>query len=351
VSVTDERTMRAMVLAQWSGEPELLSVPIPSPGPGEVLVRVVACGAGLTLMNIRRGVLGGHTPRIMGHEFGGVIERLGEGVGAWEVGQRVTASFYLICGHCRSCRAGRDNLCEQMEGVLGAALDGAFAEFVVVRERNLVAVPDEVELAVAGVVSDAVATPFHAAHARARLVPGERVGVIGAGGGVGIHMVEMARAFGASVVAIERDAAKLARLAELGGLEAIVGAPAELSPAELVERAGGPLDAVFDTVGAPQTLRLGLSSLGRGGRLVIIGVHPGGVDGGESIEMIHGERAILGTRYASRSDIARALDLVAQGRVRVHIGARFPLERLGDAFAAIQGSEVFGRIVIDVAQG
>jgi len=211
-------------------------------------------------------------------------------------------------------------------------------------------VPDDVELAVAGVVSDAVATPFHAAHARARLVPGERVGVIGAGGGVGIHMVEMARAFGASVVAIERDAAKLARLAELGGLEAIVGAPAELSPAELVERAGGPLDAVFDTVGAPQTLRLGLSSLGRGGRLVIIGVHPGGVDGVGSIEMIDGERAILGTRYASRSDIARALELVARGRVRVHIGARFPLERLGDAFAAIQGSEVFGRIVIDVAQ-
>ncbi len=331
----------------------MLSVPIPRPGPGEVLVRVVACGSGVTLMNIRRGVLGGGTPRSMGHERGGVIERLGEGVGAWQVGQQGDPATLLPYLRVLPvvARARRDNLCEHMEGVLGAALDGAFAEFVVVRERNLVAVPDDVELAAAGVVSDAVATPFHAAQARARLVPGERVGVIGAGGGVGIHMVEMARAFGASVVAIERDAAKLARLAELGGFEAIVGAPADLSSAELVERAGGPLDAVFDTVGAPQTLRLGLSSLGRGGRLVIIGVHPGGVDGVGSIEMIDGERAILGTRYASRSDIARALELVAQGRVAVHIGARFPLERLGDAFAAIQASEVFGRIfVIDVAQ-
>ena len=81
----------------------------------------------------------------------------------------------------------------------------------------------------------------------------------------------------------------------------------------------------------------------------MIGVHPGGLDGVGSIEMIDGEKAILGTRYASRSDIARALELVEHGRVRVHVGARFPLERLGDAFAAIQGGVVFGRIVIDVA--
>ena len=113
-----------------------------------------------------------------------------------------------------------------MQGVLGAARDGAFAEFVVLPERNLVAVPDGLDLAVAGVVSDAVATPFHAAHARARLVPGERVAVIGAGGGVGVHMVGMAQAFGALVVAVERAPAKLARLAELGGLEAIVPATA-----------------------------------------------------------------------------------------------------------------------------
>jgi D-arabinose 1-dehydrogenase-like Zn-dependent alcohol dehydrogenase len=343
-----ERGMRAMVVPEWSADAELRTLPVPTPGRAEVLVRVVACGAGLTLMNIGRGVLGGETPRVMGHEIGGVVEALGDDVTAWRVGQRVTSTFYLICGRCRWCVAGRDNLCENMEGVIGAACDGAFAEFVVLRERNLVAVPDTVDLATAGVASDAVATPFHAAYTRARLVPGERVGVIGAGGGVGVHMVGMAQAFGAAVVAIEREPAKLARLRELAGLEAVVTSSGELSAAELIEQAGGPLDAIFDTVSSPDTMRLGLSALGPGGRLVIIGAGPGKLDGLGSIEMIDGEKAILGTRYAARSEIVRALDLVAQGRVSVQLGARFPLERLNDAFAAIAGNEVFGRIVIDV---
>ena len=339
--------MRAMVLRAWGGELELERRPVPQPGPGEALVRVVACGAGLTLMHIRAGVLGGTPPVVMGHEFGGTVEAVGDGVEEWAAGDRVTASFNRFCGVCRWCASGRETLCERHGGFIGAAVDGAFADYVAVPARNLVAVPDAVDLRLAGVISDAVATPYHAARERARTVPGHRVAVLGAGGGVGVHMVGMAQAFGADVIAVERDPAKLARLRELG--VDVLDASGGATPDALVEAAGGELDAVFDMVSTQETFQLGVDSLGRGGTFVVVGAHPGTLGGLSSIDFINKEKTVTGSRNVTRAEIRQTLELVADGRVPVHVGAAFALEELDAAFQAIADNAVFGRIVIDVS--
>jgi propanol-preferring alcohol dehydrogenase len=339
--------MQAMVLPEWGGEFVAETRPVPTPGPGEVLVRVVACGAGLTLQNVRAGLLGGEAPRIMGHELGGVVAELGAGVGGWHVGDRVTATFNLICGRCRWCASGREPLCEHHAGYIGAAVDGAFAEYAVVPAHNLVAVPSGVDLRLAGVISDAVATPYHAARERARVIPGQRVAVLGAGGGVGVHMVGMARAFGGDVTAVERDPAKAERLEELGLGRVVRVADGQTAEA-LLDSVGGEFDVVFDCFSSAATFQLGLNSLGRGGTLVIIGARTDVLGGIGSIDMINKEKAIVASRNVTRAEIRETLELVAEGRVPVHVGASYPLERLSEAFEAIAANAVFGRIVIDI---
>jgi D-arabinose 1-dehydrogenase-like Zn-dependent alcohol dehydrogenase len=347
--------MRAMVLETFGGALTLETRPVPEPGAGEVLVRVVACGAGLTLESIRLGHLGGSTPRIMGHEYAGTIAALGVGVEGWQQGDTVTGSFYLFCGNCIMCASGHETLCLNNKGNIGAKIDGAFADYVVVPARNLVRLPTGIVLREAGIIADAVATPYHIARERARIVAGQRVAVIGAGGGVGVHMLQVAKAFGAFVIAVERDAEKLRRLQDFA-IDALIDASSESWQSSLEQAANGQLDVCIDFVGSPETTGKGLAALGRGGIFVIAGSMPhlrsdkSAVISAAPMYMVNKELSILGTRYATRAEIARALELVRDGKVKPIIGAAFPLEQTGAAFEAIRQNQVFGRILIDCAR-
>ncbi len=344
--------MRAMVLEAFGGTLKLETRPVPEPGPGEVLVRVVACGAGLTLESIRLGHLGGSTPRILGHEYSGTIVALGVGVEGWQEGDPVTGSFYLFCGNCVMCASGRETLCLNNKGNIGAKIDGAFADYVVVPARNLVRIPTGVVLREAGIIADAVATPYHIARERARIVAGQRVAVIGAGGGVGIHMLQVAKVFGAFVIAVERDAEKLRRLQDFAP-DALIDASEPDWQTSLSQVAEGQLDVCIDFVGSPETTGRGLAALGRGGTFVIAGSMPhlrsdkNAVISAAPMYMVNKELSILGTRYATRAEIARSLELVRDGRVKPIIGAAFPLEQAEAAFEAIRQNQVFGRFLID----
>lgn len=338
--------MRAAVIEQFGGDVRMADVPAREPGPGEALVEVVACGVGLTLEIGRSGAFGGSVPRVLGHEFSGYVRTVGPGVHGWRPGDRVTASFYLFCNQCDFCAAGRETLCTDLRGVVGLAIDGALADYVTLPAHNLVRVPAGVELETAGVTADAIATPYHVLTKRAPVVPGQRVAVVGAGGGVGVHMVQMAKAFGAVVVAIERDPAKLARLPELG-VDACVDAAGDDWAEAAVEAAGGQIDTVVDTVASDVTLRNGFAAVGRAGTLVVLGIRPGSRIELDPLRLASDEIFVTGTRYATRTEIARSLELVRQGRVRPVIGARFALERTPEAFAAIQRNEVFGRVLVE----
>jgi len=341
--------MQAMVLNQFGGRLQLQTVPEPRPGAGEVLVKVIACGAGLTLENVRAGTLGGAAPRIIGHELSGTVAELGPGVRGWREGDPVTASFYLFCGRCSMCASGRETHCANFAGFIGAAIDGAFAEYVVLPAINLVRIPEGVPLREAGVIADAVATPYHAARERARIVPGQRVAVIGAGGGVGIHMVEMAKAFGAFVIAVERDKEKMNQLEALG-VDAIVDSNSDSWREDIIDAAGRPLDACIDFVGAPSTTSA-VTTVGVGGKFIVVGVPPNVRSSvtADPLYLINNEVEITGSRYATRAEIDESLRLVAEGRVRTVIGASYPLAAAEEALEAIRGNKVFGRVVIDVA--
>ncbi len=346
--------MRAMVLEAFGGMLQASTRPVPQPGSGEVLVRVVACGAGLTLESIRLGHLGGSTPRIMGHEYSGTVAKMGDGVEGWQEGDPVTGSFYLFCGNCVMCASGREALCLNNKGNIGAVIDGAFADYVVVPARNLVRIPTGVALREAGVIADAVATPYHIARERVHIVAGQRVAVIGAGGGVGIHMLQVAKAFGATVIAVERDAAKLRHLQAFGS-DAVIDSSLESWQEDLVRAADGQLDACIDFVGSPETTSKSLAALGRGGIFVIAGAMPGlrsdksAVISVAPMYLVNKELSILGTRYATRAEIAHSLELVRDGKVKPVIGASFPLLRAEEALEAVRRNLVFGRILIDCA--
>ena len=119
--------MKAQVMYEWNGPFRLEERPIPEVGPTEVLIQVRACGVGLTLTNLRAGYISGSLPRIIGHEVGGIVEEVGPMVRTCKRGDRVCVSFYITCGYCKWCISGRETLCENFVGYVGAAIDGGFA--------------------------------------------------------------------------------------------------------------------------------------------------------------------------------------------------------------------------------
>ena len=342
--------MRAAVLDRFGGDVVVRDVPDPVPGPGEVLVAVEACGVGLTLERARTGALGGTAPRIVGHELGGTVAAIGPGVTQWQPGHRVTASFYLTCGACEFCAGGRETLCTNWKGYVGTHIDGALAEAMVLPAASLVRVPDEVALDEAAIAADAIATPYHVFTERAPLRPGQTVAVIGAGGGVGIHTAAMARAFGARVVAVERDADKQKRLGECGF--DLVWSPGDDPDwaGDLIGAAGGKVDVCVDTVASTATLTNGARIVGRAGTFVIVGFQPGSALALDPGSLVLDEIVVTGSRYATRAEIARTLDLVAQRRVEPVIGARFDLDDTAEAYRVMQANAAFGRIVVETGR-
>lgn len=338
--------MRAIRLEAPGGLPQMVEAPRPTPRPGEVTVDVATIGAGLTLELARSGQLGGTFPRIPGHEIAGTIREVGIDVSDWKVGDRVTTSFYLTCGECVFCRRGRETLCEKFGGFVGAAIDGGMAETVRLPARNLVRVPDGVGLDVAGVVADAVATPVHVVSSRARVSAGDWVAVIGAGGGLGVHAVQVLRAVGGRTIAVESDEDKCHRLASAGFANVVLGPDWERAIAGVTDGAGP--STIVDCVGSSHTLSASLAALAPGGTLVILGAAAGAKLELSGLDAILRETSIVGTRYASRSEIAQALALVEAGRVVPVIGSRFALDDVERVFDEIRTGSTFGRIVIAV---
>jgi propanol-preferring alcohol dehydrogenase len=341
--------MRAMVLDEFGGEFRLEQRAVPTPGHGAVLVKVLAVGAGVTNELARDGTLGGSVPRVHGHELSGRIVATGPGVEGWELGDAVTTSFYLLCGRCEWCASGRETLCENFGGFIGIAVDGAFADYVVLPSTNLVRIPDGVELRDAGIIGDAVATPYHVVTQRLGLRAGQRVAVVGAGGGLGVHVLQMIRAFGGVAIAVERDRTKASEL-ERRGLADVVVVPDDGSWAGSVrEVADDAVAGVVDTVATGETLEEGFDALGRAGTLVALGHVPGSVLRVDPERLLMDELVVAGTRYATRAEIAQTMELVRLGRVEPIVGATLPLEQLNEALALAHDEEVFGRIVLEVS--
>jgi propanol-preferring alcohol dehydrogenase len=309
-----------------------------------VLIKIKACGIGYTLTNLRAGRLGGSVPRIIGHEIGGIVEDIGPMVTTCKPGDRVCVSFYLTCGHCKWCVNGRETLCENFGGYVGAAIDGGFAEYAKIPERNVLPIPEGIGFAEAGVTTDAVATNWHVFKERCKTKPNDRVLVVGAGGGVGIHTVQVAKVFGAHVIGVDVSDEKLELAEKYGADEVINVAGKEMSQEIMKITAGGGVDAVVDMVCTKQTLKEDIKSLGVGGTLVVVGV-PQDVTSldFEPMRLLRDELNLTGCRCATRQEIKESLELVRRGVIRPAVINTFPLDEANRVQKFIDNMELLGR--------
>lgn len=304
----------------WGVDPVFEDMPDPIVGPHDVLVQVEACGVGLTVLNCINGDLAddrASLPRVVGHELVGRVVEQGSEVTVDLIGQRVTAYFYLICGECEPCRTDREPLCERLGGLVGVHIDGGYAPMVSLPAINAIRIPDELDAVAATTIPDAIATPVHVS-ARAEIGDGDRVVVIGAAGGVGIHMIQVAAARGADVAGLDLGP-KLEAVRARGATAADSSDFASVDADALF--AGGRPTVVVDLLGTRASTSWGVEALGRQGRLVALTTFRDRPLSFESRHLVFGELTIVGSRYASRTQVAEAARLLADGTVEAIVGA------------------------------
>lgn len=338
--------MKAAWIEAWDGPLSHGERPEPEAGDGEVLVDVEACGIGLTVLNCIRGDLGadpGDLPRIPGHELVGRIAAAGPGVDPRRVGERVMTHFYLFCGDCRRCVAGEEPLCERLAGYVGVHRDGGYGARTVLPARNAVPLPEALDAADATAVPDAIATPVHVAR-RAGIRPEDRVAVIGAGGGVGVHMVQVARLHGAEVAGLDTVDGKLAFLAGELGVHAVDSS--DFTTLALPAGWESGADVVVDLVGSAASLAWAASALAVGGRLLVVTTFPGIAVEASARDLTLKQASVIGSRYANRAELSLAADLVAAGRIRAVVSRRVGLEEIEEAHAELRDGTLLGRAAV-----
>ena len=345
--------MNAMVLRELAGPVRLEEVPIPAIGPNDALLRVRATGVGLTvvLMTATPGIVTAY-PRIPGHEVVGDVVEIGGAVQNVKVGDRVACHFYLTCKVCNFCRSARETLCKNFKGYLGMAVDGGYAEYLSIPALNLCPVPPEVSDLEAAVATDAIATPVHACREEAKIGPGDQVLIVGAGGGVGIHGVQMAKLCGGWVLGADLTDEKLQMVKDVGADEVIDVREGELSKQVLVKTDGRGVDAAIDYVASAETLEACLRSLAPAGRLVIVGNRSKAFYGKDPTFKVDPSIMLMkmleihGSRYVTLAELAQALELLKQKRVKAIVTRTFPLEEAETAHELLRKNALVGRAAL-----
>ena len=285
-------------------------------------------------------------PFQLGHENAGVVLEAPPG-SHLKAGDRVAVYNFVGCGRCRSCQTGRESLCTNPVGQLGFSLPGGFADVVRAPAENLIPLPENVSFETAAILSCSGMSVVHACRL-ADVGLGDIVIVNGIGG-VGAMAVQVAVAAGARVIAVADGDAKADLARELGAADAIVlegGRGYETLPERIGELTGSTgASHYIELVGTAETYLAGIRSLGKAGKIVIIGytdepleVHP--------IELILSEIQVVTSVAASRRDLETAIDLAAAGRVQVTVDTRYSLDEIGTAIERLKARQVRGRKVV-----
>ncbi len=319
--------MKALVMEEY-GQFAYREVPDPTPGPGEVLIQVGACGICGSDVHGMDGSTGRRIPPIiMGHEAAGTIVGLGPDVTGWAEGDRVTFDSTIYCGHCWYCRRGLINLCDNRR-VLGVSTpayrqQGAFADLVVVPERVLYRLPEGLSFVPAAMV-EALSVAFHAA---TRVPPAldDSAVVVGAGM-IGQLIVQVLRYAGCrQVIAVDLDQSRLDLACRLGATRGLRSDADDVPAAVLAVTEGRGADVAFEAVGVTAALDLAIASLRKGGSLALVGnVSPAAEIPLQAV--VTGELSLIAS-CASRLEYPACLDLIARGVVQVDplISATAPL--------------------------
>jgi propanol-preferring alcohol dehydrogenase len=336
--------MRAAVLHEHRQPLRLEEVAAPVPGPGDVLVRVEACGVCHSDLHLADGdwpqlakIV--KRPLILGHEVVGRVVEVGPDVRELVPGDRVGIAWvHSTCGSCEQCGEGRENLCTA-QVVTGAMVDGGFADFALARASHALRVPATLSSLEAAPLFCAGVTVFRALR-NSGLAPGERLAVFGVGG-LGHLAVQIGVAFGASVVAVDVDAAKLELAASLGaGLTLDASAPDLRSRF----RALGGVHYALVTSAARAAYDAAFGALRRGGTLLLVGAPPEELRIAP-IVMVGGEYRIVASAVGTRADLAELLEMAAAGKVRCRVEAH-ALDRVNLVMGALRRGAIQGRAVL-----
>ncbi len=351
--------MQAVVVRHTGDAQSLLveGLPRPQPGPNEALLRVAACGICTLDVLTRNGSYRRNVelPLIPGHEICGQVVALGARVRGLQLGQRVASTQrYYICGECRLCRSGHETLCTERRFLGQQGLRGGYAPYVAIAADNLAAVPEGLSSEHAAIAACAIGTSLNAVRDTAAVRLGERVLITGAGGGLGVHAVQLACAAGALVIAQTSSPDKAALLAELGAHQVVVTARGEdFSPRLLAATQGQGVDVVIDNVGTvlfEPTRR----SLGLNGRWVLVGQLNGDFVPFNPAQLLLKNQRMLSVHSTSRAQLQDTLDLLARGVIKAVVSGTCTVDGLADAHRQMERGGVAGRLVLrfaDAAHG
>lgn len=299
--------MRAVRLERPGAPLVNAEVPVPEPGPGEVLIRVDAAGVCHSDAHYRAGDPATRIlPITLGHEIAGTVVAAGGGDGRGLIGRRVAVHYVISDGTCHSCLRLGEQFCDRYE-MFGLTIDGGYAEFVTAPARNAVPVPDGIDITHAAAMMCSSSTSLHALR-KGRLTSGESVAVYGVGG-LGMSAVQLASALGADrVYAIDIDAERLALAARLGAVPLKAG---EDAPEQIAGEGGA--DVALVLVPRSDVFRAAVNSLGRMGRLVAVGIGREPVSVEPYGDLISGERELIGSNDHTIDEIHRLFEFASAG--------------------------------------
>ena len=343
--------MKAMVIHQPGGT-DVLSlerVPDPTAGQKDVIIKVDACGVCFHDIVTRNGTLkfGVQMPCILGHEISGTVVDVGRDVRAFRKGDRVaTVQRFHICGACRYCRTGRETLCPERKFTGDLGMVGGYAEYVAIEDDNVAPVPEGVPLQEAAIVACAIGTILNAIREIGKLQPGETALVTGAGGGLGMHAVQLARLAGALVIAQTTSREKADQIRGLGAHTVIVHARGEDFSGAVKKATGGAgVDVAIDNVGS-QLFEPIRRSMGIGGRWIMIGQLTGEFVPFNPAQLFLKNVSMLSATSTTRKQLEDCLALVARGVIKPIVSLALPLEQAARAHKLVESGKSAGRVVL-----
>jgi 2-desacetyl-2-hydroxyethyl bacteriochlorophyllide A dehydrogenase len=342
--------MKALRVTRGVAGARMGDVPRPSAGIGEVLLRITAaglCGTDLAAADVPTAKLLTLPEITLGHEPAGEIVELGPDVAGWSVGDRVAVSSILTCGRCDLCLRGMSEICSRAT-VIGLNHDGAAAEHMAAPATNLVRLPDSVPAEVGAILTDAVATPFHALVSRGRLIPGETVAIFGIGG-LGQHAVQLARIFGAGrLIAVDSRPEQLDHALALGADHGFLADDPELGDKMREVNGGGGVDLAGVFVGSSAAIATAFRAVAKGGRLVVVGLTEDSVVLPPSSSFARREISLIGSGGFRMDELQDLVNLVALGRLDLSgsISHRIPLAEAERAMDLLRNKSDAARRVV-----
>jgi len=339
--------LKAMRLHEYKQPLKLDEIDIPKPGPKDALIKIQACGVCHTDLDFQEGNLttekfGGKRPWTLGHEIAGKVVEVGSEVAEFKVGDSVLVDYWTAysCGSCIMCRTGFENCCIH-NSPPGFTRDGGYAEYIAVPARSLIHIGDLKPEDVATLACGGI-TSFRALR-KAMVAPSDKVVVYGAGG-AGTFAIQIAKAMGASVIAVSRSEGKL-EMAKRFGADYLVDGKKDPVNDVLKITGGKGANVILDFVGFEQTLENGLKMLRELGRLLVIGVGPGPLKCIPD-DAVNYELTISGVKVGTHKDLTDLVTLAKKGIIKSITTKTFKLDEVNEALEQLKRGQILGRSVI-----